>query len=126
MSYIRLSILSFTILFLSSCESDSRNITERGDSAIQSTLAGQNLYSKYCARCHGPDVMGSDKGPPLIHKIYEPDHHADASFYRAVKMGSRAHHWKFGDMPPINRVSEAEVTEIINYVRDEQRKAGIN
>jgi mono/diheme cytochrome c family protein len=86
---------------------------------------GAALFATHCAACHGPGATGSDKGPPLIHKIYEPGHHDDGSFYRAVAQGTPAHHWPFGDMPPAPGVSEAEVARIIAYVRELQRAAGI-
>ncbi len=65
------------------------------------------------------------KGPPLIHDIYRPGHHADLSFHWAVKDGTKQHHWHFGDMPPIADVSPEQVGHIIAYVRREQRRAGI-
>ena len=34
--------------------------------------AGQSLFQANCARCHGVNVGGTRKGPPLIHKYYEP------------------------------------------------------
>jgi hypothetical protein len=37
----------------------------------------------------------------------------------------RAHHWQFGDMPPLPDVSPAEVKRITAYVRDLQKKAGL-
>jgi len=89
------------------------------------TQEGAALFAMNCAACHGSDAAGSDKGPPLVHKIYEPSHHNDGSFYRAVHQGVRRHHWSFGDMPPVPGVSDAEVGQIIAYVRDLQRAAGI-
>ncbi len=41
------------------------------------------------------------KVPRLVHKIYEPNHHADFAFQRAAAQGVKAHHWKFGNMPKI-------------------------
>ena len=64
--------------------------------------------------------------PPLVHKIYEPNHHGDLSFQLAAKNGVRAHHWPFGNMPPIEGVSENEVSEIIVYVRELQRANDIH
>lgn len=87
--------------------------------------AGKTLFGKNCASCHGADLKGSDKGPPLLHRIYEPSHHADASFQLAVKNGVQAHHWKFGDMAPVPQVNPDEVAHITAYVRIEQRKVGI-
>lgn len=87
---------------------------------------GRQLYSKNCAGCHGLMMNGTDQGPPLNHKVYEPGHHGDSAFYRAVKEGTRAHHWKFGDMPPQPQVSPADVAHIIAYVRARQQKSGIH
>lgn len=86
---------------------------------------GAALFDTHCSRCHGPGGRGSDQGPPLVHRIYEPSHHPDAAFYQAVAHGVRAHHWHFGDMPRIGGLSDAEVTAIIDYVRARQREAGI-
>lgn len=87
--------------------------------------SGEALYAANCARCHGADLNGTDEGPPFLHRVYEPSHHADASFFLAVQRGVRAHHWDFGDMPPVEGLSEADVAAIIAFVRAEQRAAGI-
>ncbi len=88
--------------------------------------SGAALFQQYCQRCHGPNAAGSNFGPPLVHKIYEPGHHPDVAFYRAAQGGVRAHHWQFGNMPPIAGVSHDEVTRIIAYIRGLQRQAGIH
>jgi len=79
-----------------------------------------------CAGCHGVKGVGTDKGPPLVHKIYGPSHHGDLTFYLAVSRGVRAHHWKFGDMPKLEGLGDREVGGIILYVRYLQRQAGID
>ncbi len=86
---------------------------------------GQALFSKNCMVCHGPGAQGSSVGPPLVHRIYEPNHHADAAFYLAVQRGVRQHHWKFGNMAPLPGVTKEEVGLILGYVRSLQKKAGI-
>lgn len=86
---------------------------------------GRELYSKNCASCHGLMMNGSLQGPPLNHKVYEPSHHADLAFYRAVKEGARAHHWNFGDMPPQSQVTPTDAAHIIAYVRGRQVRSGI-
>ena len=90
---------------------------------------GKKLYGQYCAACHGADLLGVDKGekkgPPLLHKIYEPSHHGDAAFQLAAKSGVRAHHWPYGDMAPVPQVTPDDVAHITAYVRAEQRKVGI-
>lgn len=87
--------------------------------------AGKALFAKHCAECHGADLNGSPKGPPLVHRIYEPSHHGDAAFQMAARSGVRAHHWKFGDMPPVPQVTPDDVAHITAFVRAEQRQAGI-
>lgn len=89
--------------------------------------AGRDIFDAKCATCHGENAAGRDgKGPPLIHKIYEPSHHADMSFQMAVERGVRGHHWPFGDMPPVDGVSREDVGRIIAYVRELQRANGID
>lgn len=90
-----------------------------------SLAKGRALFEQNCMICHGPGAQGTKQGPPLVHKYYEPNHHADAAFYLAVQRGVRQHHWNFGNMAPVPGVSRDEVTLIIAYVRDLQRKAGI-
>ncbi len=87
---------------------------------------GQIAFDENWAACHGAKAAGSDKGPPLMHKIYEPSHHADFAFQLAVKNGVRAHHWRFGDMKPVPGVTEKQVEWIAKYVREIQRANGIN
>lgn len=86
---------------------------------------GQTLYDANCATCHGPAGTGTAQGPPLVHIIYEPGHHSDASFHVAAQRGVFAHHWRFGNMPPQPQVTPDDVTAIIGYVRWLQRQAGI-
>ena len=86
---------------------------------------GEGLFKAKCAVCHGKNAAGTKNGPPLIHKIYEPSHHSDLSFQRAAQLGVRAHHWPFGNMPPIAGITEAELERVIAYVRELQRANGI-
>jgi len=85
---------------------------------------GETLFKDNCAACHGANAGGSDKGPPLIHTTYNPGHHADEAFFRAVQNGVRAHHWRYGNMPRLD-VPRAEITKIIAYVRELQQANGI-
>jgi len=87
--------------------------------------AGKKLFEARCAQCHGADLRGSKEGPPLLHRIYEPSHHADIAFQIAAKYGTRQHHWNFGDMKPVEGVSADDVAHITAYVRYQQREAGI-
>jgi mono/diheme cytochrome c family protein len=86
---------------------------------------GEQLFERSCAQCHGLQGRGTEQGPPLVHRIYEPGHHSDQAFHLAVRSGVAAHHWRFGNMPAQPQVSEAEVTAIVGYVRWVQRQTGI-
>ena len=88
--------------------------------------AGKQLYDSKCASCHGPNAVGQKEvAPPLVHIVYEPGHHGDESFQRAVAIGVRAHHWRFGNMPPVEGLSRGEVARIVAYIRELQRANGI-
>ena len=88
-------------------------------------LAGQTVFARHCQTCHGVNMSGSDKGPTLIHRVYHPGHHNDASIYIAVRRGSRQHHWRFGNMKPIDGISDAEIAQVIVYIRAVQKANGL-
>lgn len=90
-----------------------------------SARIGERLFEENCSLCHGRHAAGSEQGPPLVHRIYEPNHHGDGAFHLAVMRGVQSHHWSFGNMPPVDGVSERDVAKIIEYVRDLQRANGI-
>ncbi|MBL1241815.1 MAG: c-type cytochrome [OCS116 cluster bacterium] len=88
--------------------------------------AGKELFDASCAGCHGDNAAGVEgAGPTFISKIYEPSHHADIAFYRAAKMGVRAHHWPYGNMPAQPQVNEADIEKIVAYIRRLQKENGI-
>jgi hypothetical protein len=98
--------------------------SENGSNAQSSPASSPTILSS-AAKPHGPQGKGTNNGPPLVHKIYEPNHHADMAFQRAAAQGVRAHHWKFGNMPKIDGVVPEDVSQIIAYIRWLQRQAGI-
>ena len=73
-----------------------------------------------------PSAPAPKRVPPLVHRIYEPSHHADAAFQLAVTRGVRAHHWTFGNMPPLPAMDSAGIAAVTGYVRWLQRQAGIH
>nr|WP_245706386.1 cytochrome c [Ruegeria marina] len=96
------------------------------DSLSENAKIGMRLFQAKCASCHGDDASGRQGvAPPLIHKIYEPSHHADEAFQRAVSLGVRAHHWPFGDMPSVEGLSRGDVAMIVAYIREIQVANGI-
>ena len=89
-------------------------------------LLGKNIFELKCQSCHGINAAGRhEMGPPLVHKIYEPSHHSDQSFYRAVALGVKSHHWRFGNMAAVEDLTKGDVKAIISYVRELQRENGI-
>jgi mono/diheme cytochrome c family protein len=87
---------------------------------------GKRLFDTYCARCHGVHAAGTGRGPSFLSKIYESSHHGDEAFMLAVRRGVSAHHWGFGNMPPVPGVAEEDVSKIIGYIRWAQHVAGIS
>ncbi len=86
---------------------------------------GEQVFAANCAACHGEAGVGTTSGPPLVHEIYEPGHHPDESFVRAIREGVPAHHWDYGPMPAISGLNDEEIEDVIAYVRELQREAGI-
>lgn len=89
---------------------------------------GEVYYTAACASCHGANAAGQEGvAPPLVHRIYEPSHHGDMAFVLAARNGVRAHHWPFGDMPPVEQpLTDGELAAIVAYVRELQRANGIS
>jgi cytochrome c len=135
MSEIRKPLFAAALLSLISLSVQAQGwqVPQPSPGLMPNPATGKPLFEKFCAACHGVDLKGSENGlqkgsqsgPPLLHRIYEPSHHADAAFQLAVKNGVRAHHWQFGDMAPVPQVSPDDVAHITAYVRAEQRKVGI-
>ncbi len=90
------------------------------------SVGGRALFIQTCSVCHGIDLQGTDQGPPFLNRIYGPGHHSDASFRLAVQRGVISHHWRFGNMPKIEGLTDEQVEEIIKFVRAQQALAGID
>ncbi|MBD3677303.1 MAG: cytochrome c [Rhodobacteraceae bacterium] len=90
-------------------------------------IIGKRVFEASCAACHGANAAGQNGvAPPLIHRTYEPSHHSDEAFQTAARNGVRAHHWPFGNMPPVEGLTRADVQYIARYIREVQRENGIN
>jgi mono/diheme cytochrome c family protein len=89
------------------------------------TAEGAATFADSCASCHGTDLRGTDRGPSLLSEVYEPGHHPDDAFRAAIARGSRAHHWDFGDMPPVPGLEPDEIDAVIAFVRDRQETHGL-
>ena len=109
---------------------DSTQPTQPTQTAVSSAVptefqTGETIFNANCSACHGKQAAGTDHGPPLVHKVYEANHHGDQAFQRAAANGVNAHHWQFGNMPKIDAVKPDDVDQIVKYVRWLQRQAGI-
>ena len=86
---------------------------------------GESLFAGKCAACHGQNAAGSQQGPPLIHKLYHPGHHGDQAFQIAARNGVQAHHWQYGNMPPVDGATPSDVAKITQFVRELQKANGV-
>jgi len=87
--------------------------------------AGEAAYNKNCASCHGADAAGQDGvAPPLRAPHLRAGHHGDQAFLVAAQVGARAHHWSFGNMPPVEGVAAEDIGLIVDYVRGLKRANG--
>lgn len=116
-------------------QTDSAAAGATGTALVQVTLPdlsqtaqiGKTIFDNSCANCHGANAAGTDGvAPPLVHIIYEPSHHGDEAFQRAAAQGVQAHHWPFGNMPPVPGLTRGDVTMVVEYVRSLQRANGIH
>lgn len=86
---------------------------------------GKAFYDAKCACCHGVNAAGTDKGPTFLHRVYHPGHHSDGAFYLAARQRVRAHHWPYGNMPPVDGITDSQIEKIIQYVRAPQKANGV-
>jgi mono/diheme cytochrome c family protein len=124
-SRLQIGVWLLVLGLLVACDSSQPQKAVGGGPVPAEFQVGETKFNSSCAACHGKEAAGTDHGPPLVHKIYEPNHHGDPAFQRAVANGVRAHHWEFGNMPKIEGVTPEDVDQIVKYVRWLQRQAGI-
>ncbi len=109
--------LTLVAALLTSSSVLSAATTDNGTRVPFKQAVGMGKFKQNCSQCHGEWARGTELGPPLIHNYYKPSHHGDNAFYRAAMSGVKAHHWKFGDMPPVEGIKKRDVTRIISFIR---------
>ena len=57
-------------LFSLSVQAQSWQVPKPSPGLMPNPAAGKTLFAKHCATCHGADLKGSDKGPPLLHRRF--------------------------------------------------------
>ncbi len=115
--------VAFAAVIVAGCGVSGTDLSD--DASREQVAQGRVVYERSCASCHGIDADGTDRGPSFLNDVYEPSHHADGAFLLAVKVGVPEHHWNFGDMPPVEGVSDDEIAGIVGYIRSLQRAEGI-
>jgi len=87
---------------------------------------GERVFNASCAACHGTNAAGQNGvAPPLIFITYAPNHHGDGAFLSAARNGVQAHHWEFGNMPPVEGLTNSDIAALVRYIRELQRENGI-
>ncbi len=121
-----MSVLGLALGAAPACSQSESPSQPAAAAAVPADLqSGEQKFTANCSACHGVGGVGTKQGPPLVHKIYEPNHHGDAAFQRAAANGVQSHHWEFGNMPKIPNVTPSDVDQIVKYVRWLQKQAGI-
>lgn len=120
-SIIRTSswLLAYVVFVLAGTPGSAEEIKE--PELSNSLKSGKFLYTLKCSACHGDKTQGTDRGPTFQSRIYHPNHHGDEAFFRAARDGARAHHWKFGDMPPVENITDEQIASIVAYIRAVQQ-----
>jgi mono/diheme cytochrome c family protein len=123
---VALVVVIAVVSALGACSADETASTTSSTTLVDPDTPpdGASLYVASCGECHGDDLRGTVKGPSHLSIVYEPNHHSDDSFRSAIANGVPAHHWDFGDMPPVPGLTTAEVDAIIAYVREQQELHG--
>jgi mono/diheme cytochrome c family protein len=122
---LRVTIIAVVLgVALAACSSSEGESTGIPVQNVALVATGDVLYQTNCAECHGSDLRGTDKGPSHLSIVYVPGHHGDQAFVVAARAGVRAHHWDFGNMAPVEGLSDDDLTAIIAFVRENQRIEG--
>jgi len=125
-SILQIGVCVLSLSLLAACDSSEPPKPTAASGPVPTEFqVGETIFNANCAACHGKQAVGTDHGPPFVHRIYEPNHHGDQAFQRAAANGVQAHHWQFGNMPKIESVTPGDVDQIVKYVRWLQRQAGI-
>src|SRR6266567_5427161 len=83
---------------------------------LVSTLAAQDnpgrlLFENRCARCHGGDANGGERGPSILNKLAARN---DQQLGTLIQEGIP------GTGMPASQVTQAELTELTRYLRSIQ------
>jgi len=94
--------------------------TASAEPMVVASVPVNGAYVENCASCHGADAAGSARGPSLLDPAYAPEALSDREFRLAILRGRRARLWDYGDMPAIAGLDDAEIAELVRFIRDLQ------
>jgi mono/diheme cytochrome c family protein len=93
-----------------------------GQDASQSASdRGERAFRANCAACHGGDLAGTSLGPSLLGSDQEAL--SDAELRLVIREGVADTGGEFAGMPGNSVLRDAQVNEIIAYVRTAQQAA---
>jgi mono/diheme cytochrome c family protein len=78
---------------------------------------GARPYAANCAVCHGDALQGTSRGPSLLDPAYLSSELSDAAVRSAIRDGVEQNRWEFGAMPANGALRDAQINEIIAFVR---------
>ncbi len=93
------------------------------DASESAGIRGARPYAANCAVCHGDELQGTSRGPSLLDPAYVSSELSDAAIRDAVRNGVEQTRWQFGDMPANGVLRDAQLNEIIAFVRAGQADA---
>jgi len=93
------------------------------DAEESAAQRGAGLYRANCAACHGDDLDGTSRGPSLLEEVYLEGQLSDAAMADAIRNGVEERLWDFGPMPAAGGLGDAQIREIVAYVRSRQAAA---
>src|SRR4029077_80224 len=85
--------------------------------AVPPADPGRKAYESRCASCHGADGAGGEMGPPIGLRLSARD---DQQLGELIRAGQPTK-----GMPP-NQVGDAELADLVKYLRGVQRRAETN
>ena len=118
-------VVVLAVATMVACSGGEPNGDSGPDASEEAFKRGEAVFKAQCTVCHGTTGQGTPAGPPLVHAIYNPNHHPDFAFHNAVNNGVPQHHWAFGDMAPRPGLRDGDVNNIICYIRQLQVNEGI-
>ncbi len=77
----------------------------------QAIAAGQALYARNCAVCHGPGAQG-DRGPSLVSGVF-PHGGRDGQIFLSIRAGIQG-----SEMPPFRQLRDEQIWQIIAFLRN--------